>query len=99
MLPAVEQLLDNLNTLDEQARQSLAVELLDIWNEHWLDEYLEEEPYTTAQFASHLKLRELEWEQEQQVCIIPMLLDSPSASSTISSRDFNLIRLDDLTGL
>ncbi|WP_025681085.1 DUF2262 domain-containing protein [Paenibacillus massiliensis] len=69
MLPAVEQLLDNLNTLDEQARQSLAVELLDIWNKHWLDEYLEEEPYTTAQFASHLKLRELEWKQEQQVCM------------------------------
>ncbi|WP_226383566.1 DUF2262 domain-containing protein [Paenibacillus massiliensis] len=72
MLPGVEQLLDNLNTLDEQARQSLAVELLDIWNEHWLDEYLEEEPYTAAQFASQLKLRGLEWEQERQVCIIPI---------------------------
>ena len=94
MLPGVEQLLDNLNTLDEQARQSFAAELLDIWNEHWLDEYLEEEPYTAAQFASHLKLRELEWEQDRQVCIIPMLLAFPLAYRCMLIMDFIPIRLD-----
>ncbi|WP_145411285.1 DUF2262 domain-containing protein [Paenibacillus xylanexedens] len=63
----LERLLNKLELIDEQARFSFGTEMLEIWNEHWLDEYLEEEPYTAEELAAHLELYELVLEQNQVV--------------------------------
>lgn len=67
MFSHLEGLLNELESIDQQARSSFGSEMLEIWNEYWLDEYLEEEPYTAVELATQLRLYELVLKQNQVV--------------------------------